>query len=203
MQITVVTPPPFEPVTLDDVYDHLRLDPIGGTHPDDDMLTRQIRTAREQVEQITRRAIIQQTLSIALCGFPRWGAHGGIELKRPPYVGMVAVTYYDSANALQVLDPASFYVDDATDVVPRLMLGATPWTFAREDSVRVSWVAGYARAGAESTQADYAANVPASIKDAVLLGVQLLYDELAVDKRTKLETARDALLSSYHVHSFA
>lgn len=201
MQITVVTPPPFEPVTLENVYAHLRLDPIGGTHPDDDMLVRQIRTAREQVEQITRRAIIQQTLMASMFEVP---TRSGFELKRPPFVGMVAVTYFDATNTAQPLDPATYYVDDVSDIVPRLVFtGTRPNVYCRTDAVRVSWVAGYPPAGVAATQADYAANVPASIKDAVLLGVQLLYDELAVDKRTKLETARDALLSSFHVHSFA
>lgn len=209
MNIVVVTPPPFEPVTLDEVYAHLRLDPMGDppTHPDDDMLRRQITTAREQVEQITRRSIIQQTLSTSLFEFPGWRNSCGLELKRPPYIGGAAVSYYDSNNVLQVLDPSGFYVDDATDLVPRLVFtgaGARPNVFCRQDAVRVTWKAGYAPSVAEpTTQAQYAANVPASIKDAVLVGVQLLYDELAVDKRTKLELMREALLSSYHVHSFS
>lgn len=207
MQITVVVPPPFEPVTLASVYVHLRLDPLGDppTHPDDDMLRRQITTAREQVEQITRRAIIEQTLSISMFEFPGWRSSCGVELKRPPYARGAAVTYYDANNVSQTLDPSSFYVDDSSDIVARLVLtgaGARPTVYCRQDAVRVTWVAGYPRAGQDETQADYAANVPASIKDAVLLGVQLLYDELAVDKRTKIEQMQMALLSSYHVHSF-
>lgn len=207
MQITVVVPPPFEPVTLADCYTHLRLDPLGDppTHPDDDMLRRQITTAREQVEQITRRAIIQQTLSISMFEFPGWCSSCGVELKRPPYVSGAAVTYYDANNVLQTLDPSFFYIDRSSDIVARLMLtgaGARPNVYCRRDAVRVTWVAGYPRAGVAETQADYAANVPASIKDAILLGVQLLYDELAVDKRTKIEQMQMAILSSYHVHSF-
>lgn len=202
MQITVVVPPPFEPVSMADVYAHLRLDPIGGSHPDDDMLTRQIRTAREQVEQITRRAVIQQTLAITLCRFP-CEAGQYVELKRPPYISGAAISYYDTNNALQVLDPSTYYVDDVSDIVSRLyFIGAAPATYVRADNVRVSWVAGYLPAVGATDQAGYAANVPASIKDAVLIGVQLLYDEIAPDKRDKLELLRTSMLSSYHVHSF-
>ena len=48
MKITVLQPPPFEPVTLAEVHKHLRLDLDGSpaSHPDDDMLQRLIATAR-------------------------------------------------------------------------------------------------------------------------------------------------------------
>jgi uncharacterized phiE125 gp8 family phage protein len=67
MNIITVTPPPFEPVTLAEVYAHLRLEPEGSpaTHEDDAMLQRQIATARAYVEQATRRALVLQTLRLS------------------------------------------------------------------------------------------------------------------------------------------
>jgi hypothetical protein len=41
------------------------------------------------------------------------------------------------------------------------------------------------------------------VKQAILIGVQLGYDELAPEKRTQLEQAQQRLLAGLTVHSFA
>ncbi len=214
MNITVVTPPPFEPVTLAQVYAHLRLDPEGSpaTHPDDGMLTRMIVSARQTVEMMTRRALVRQTLRLALGGFPvpeyrKWALTGlqkaGIQplyLRRPPIVdGTVQVQYFDADNTLQTLPTAEYYVTD--EQLPQvLFVNDPPGTYDRPDAVRINYVAGYVPAGSPPiSQAEYAANIPAELKDAVLVTVQMLYDSLTPAEQTRLEMLREALVQPYRI----
>lgn len=63
----LVYAPLFEPVTLAEVKDHLYVDAVS---TEDDMLDNIIRTAREHIENITRRMIITQTWDYCLRGWP-------------------------------------------------------------------------------------------------------------------------------------
>lgn len=219
MNLITVTPPPFEPVTLAEVYAHLRLEPEGSpaTHEDDAMLQRQIATARAYVEQATRRALVLQTLRLSAPGFAdlargatathyRWvtppaGGAIVIPLYSPPLVAVTAVEYFDTDNALQTVDAASYYVADA--LVPELHFVAafaTPSTQTRPDAVRVTYQAGYAPDGSPpATQEDYAANVPQGLKDAILIGVQMLYDSITPADLERMERMREAILQPYRV----
>lgn len=199
MNIITVTPPTVEPVTLAEVWTHLRLDPSGSPleHPDDDLLAIQIAAARQDAEKQTLRSFVYQTLKVVGPTFPEF-----IELYRPPVIEIVSVTYWDRDNAQQTVSSDDYYVTE--DLVPRLMFESTfsvPAVYERNDAVAVTYRAGYAPEG--SPDPDYTTNIPAPIKAAILLGVQLQYDDLAPDRRKALENARDSLLSSYHVFSIA
>lgn len=218
MNLTVTTPPPFEPVTLLEVYKHLRLDPDHEgspgeeSHPDDAMLSRHIATARAHVEQMTRRSLVQQTVRLSLATFPvsadAWTLSAAprtavrcIRLHRPPLIRVDSVRYYDGDNVLQTLDSAGYYTTD--DQVPELRFVSSfsaPTLYDRPDAVRVEYVAGYTPSGSPSTtQEDYTGNVPQWAKDAVLIGVQLLYDDMAPADADKLERLREALVQPYRV----
>lgn len=198
MNITTIQAPPFEPVTLTEVYLHLRLDPEGSpaTHPDDAMLTRHIKTARAEVETITRRSLIQQIVRLSQAGFCQ---RSGIELPRPPLISVERVQYYDSDNALQTVVEADYFVTD--DSPPRLRFvtaWAAPSIYVRQDAVRVEYVTGYSPDGSPATtQEEYAGNVPSVFKDAILLGVELLYADLTPEQRAATERARESLLYNY------
>ena len=215
MNIVVVTPPPVEPVTIEEAFVHLRLDDPTESNPDFAAVQAQIVSAREQCEQITRRAFVQQTLRLTHGSMPpecswlyasRYGKQ--IELLRPPLISLTAVRYYDVANVLQTVDPSSYVLVE--DLVPRVLFSRAfdmSCTYERGDALQVEYVAGYAPVPAAPdadppTEIDYRGNIPASIKQAILLGVQLQYDELTPEKRKALEGARDALLSSYRIHTF-
>lgn len=214
MNLIVVTPPAAEPVTLTEVYNFLRLDPDDDSppsHPDDAMLRSQIAAARQDAENDTKRAFVEQTLRLYTARFPcndafvggaRWfalaGSRGYIELLRPPLIAVQSVRYYDQDNALQTVDPAYWFVTD--DFVPRLMFTDTfspPLTYARNDAVLIDYVAGYL--SDDSPAVDPAENVPAQIKQSILLGVQLLYDQLSPEQRKAIERSRDMLLVGYRV----
>ena len=214
MNLIVVVPPTIEPVTLADCWDHLRLTPAGSplAHPHDAMLKRHIATARSDAEKITKRAFCAQTIRLFLPSLIPSGilpgdtvypniAIAGLDLPRPPVISISSVKYYDANNALQSVDPSLYFVTD--DDVPRLRFTAgfvAPVTFVRDDAVRVDYVAGYAPVGSPP---DYAAGVPSEIKDAILLGVSLLYDRPDPKYQDSIKAARDALLEAYVVYKLA
>lgn len=201
MNLTTLEGPAFEPVTLAEVYQHLHLDPDGSPaeHPDDAILVTHIATARAEVERITHRSLVRQKLRLSTDGFHR------LFLLRPPLIEVTSVAYYDCGHVLQQLATHLWYVTD--DLLPQIVLkpAASPVLSGRRDSVRVEYWAGYPADGspAGTERADLIANVPIGAKAAVLIGVQLLYDELSPEKREKLELARDALLSGLKILSVA
>lgn len=215
MNIVVVTPPPVQPVTLEEVYDHLRLVPEGSpaTHPQDDMLERHIKAATGEAESITHRAFVQQTIRLYMDHFPypgtwfsgeRWWSDiygpGYIALLRPPFSQVVNVTYFDGANESKTVDADNYFVTN--DQVPRLYFGSSfsvPTYYARNDAWAVEYEVGYPPEG--SPPEDYRANIPAEIKEAILLGVELLYRSHDVKNRETLENARASLLSDFVVHT--
>jgi uncharacterized phiE125 gp8 family phage protein len=197
MNVITVTPPLFLPIALEDVYEHLRLDTEGSppTHPLDSMLLRYMSTATSEAEKISRRAFIQQRLRLTTAAFPKAGK--GIELLRPPLIRVEAVSHLDGDNNEVVLGAGDWYVTE--DKVPQLRMATGfgyPTLYDRPDAVRITYIAGYPPSGSpSSSQEDYAGNVPSNIKDAVLFGVQLLYENLTPDERAATERAREYLLS--------
>jgi len=217
MNLIVVTEPPVEPVTLEQIYDFLRLDPDGSplSHPDDEMLLSMIKSAREKFEQTTRRALIQQRIRLTISAFPRYTMHdhydsdfwfardGYVELLRPPLRELHSVKYYDQFNALQTLDPATYFINDS-ELVPQLQLNIGyywPLTFLRRsDAVQIEYTVGYAPEG--SPPSDYRANIPASLLQSVKFEVQLQYDELAPEKRQNIQDTISRLERSFVIPKF-
>lgn len=210
--VTVTTPPAAEPVTLLEVYAQLRLDytsqgsPSEASHPLDDLLRQNIAAARADVEQETGLSLIAQTLRITATGFP--GTCTGprrIELRRPPLISVEGVYYYDADNSLRQVAAADYYVTD--ELVPELRFVsgfATPTTYDRPDAVRVIYTAGHRGDGSPpTTQAELAANVPKPLKQAILIGVELMQGDSTEKLRTALEEQRRALLQPYRLEIMA
>lgn len=219
MNLTTVSPPAFEPVTLAQVYSMLRVEPSidSGespavlTHPLDADYTRNIEAARLEVEDLTGRSLVKQTLRLSVAGFPAASYDAAraldkfairrIDLLRPPVISVSAVEYYDADNVLQTVSPSSYYVTDS--VVPELRFVSSfsaPTVYVRPDAVRVTYVAGYTPdPDSPATQEGYAANVPKPLVEAVLIGVQLLQTSLSPRDEEMLRRAIDSLVSKYVV----
>jgi len=196
VNVSDLTTPAAEPVTVEEVYSHLRLDPVEGYHPHEDMLEGMITSAREDAERITGRCFVQRRVRQTLPDF-----YSGLCLYRAPYAGGMEILYYDADNALQTLAEDQYLVIEDT-FVPRVMLsaiGSWPSTYYRPDAVRFEFDCGYPAADGSPTTG-WASNVPASIKDAIKIKVQLLYDELAVDKREALERLYMSLLANHRIY---
>lgn len=204
MNIIQLTEPPVEPITLDEVYLHLRLDPDAGSptvHPDDAMLRSHIKAARERCEAATRRSFVLRTLRLSKERFPDIRESSVIELLNGPVQEIVQIRYYDEDNAIQTLDDSVYFLID--DIVPLVQLvdgEVWPETYDRMDAVQVDYKAGYAPEG--SPEQDFVTNIPASIKEAMKLDVQLLYDDIAVSQRTAMEIAISRLLANYKIATF-
>lgn len=158
--------PAVEPVTLSEAKAHCRVD----TSADDTLIQGYITTAREWVEDYIDRALVTQQLVMKLDTFP-----GEIELPRPPMIASgtataVTITYVTGeAGGTATLSASEYRVDrDATPgVIRTLYAGSWPSHLLDQNSVTVSWWAGYGDA----------ASVPQRVKSAILMCVHELYEK--------------------------
>jgi len=166
MAVRLITPPAAEPVTLTEAKAHLRVD-----HSEDDaLISSLISASRVYCEQFTARAFITQTWEYVVDAFPT----NEIMLPMPPLQSVVSIKYDDGAGVEQTLDITEYEVDTVSQpgwVVP--VTTGWPAVWDSINSVRIRFVAGY-DPGTDSP-IDLAANVPHSLKAAILLHVGQLY----------------------------
>jgi hypothetical protein len=158
--------------------------------------------------------LVQQTIRVSYPGLPwsrsaydllspsrRMESLCALRLPRPPLVRVESVHYYNAENTLTLLDAANYYVTDEEPAELRFAASFVPPTvFIRPDAVRVSCVVGYAPEGSPpTTQEDYAANVPKQLKQAIILAVQCLYDDLQPADWTKIQLAIESMVQPYRV----
>jgi hypothetical protein len=210
MPLIVITPLDTEPVSLGDVKEQCRVD----NDDQDGLLTRLIQVARVWIEEITARALGEQTFELVLDRFPV-GTRGDplrgntrvhesgrlvgpfIKIPRAPLIEIESITYIDEAGDSQTLDAADYLVDK--DTVPARITPAfdTVWplTQFRVNAVRVRFRAGYQNdsPGVDSPDSDF---LPEPLRQALLLKVQSLYD--GVD----LGMTIDALINPYRIREF-
>ena len=158
---TLVTPPTEEPVTLAEIKDHLR---VSGT-AEDSLLTLYAQMAREAVEEETWRALMPQTWTLYLAG---WPADGIIELPRPPLASVTSIKYTDEDGVEATLAASNYRVDTAREPGRVVLAPNGEWPSDVLDSVNgvaVTFVAGYADASA----------VPPMAKAAILLQIGEIY----------------------------
>lgn len=111
--LTVLHPPAVEPLTVDEVKEHLRVD---WSH-EDQYIAALIRAARDMAESWTRRALITQTLCYRTDGarvvrgplsgvvFP---VPPGIILPRPPIQTVEQVRVQESDGTITTLKPEQY-----------------------------------------------------------------------------------------------
>lgn len=219
MDLSVITPPLVDPISIEQAFVELRLGMPGDDfreHPDYAAVRAKMRAATQHCENLTGRAFVQQTLRMT--GTPEtlsasarnrsgvtWES-AGFDLLRRPVQSVAAVSYLDADHAEQSVDAADYYVISGD--TPQLYFAAgyaLPALAARRDALRIDYVAGYPPGEPDE---DYdpdmppqhlAANVPAPIAQAVLLTMRLLFENLDPSDREATERARDALLWPYKV----
>jgi uncharacterized phiE125 gp8 family phage protein len=180
VRLVRVTEPAVEPVTLDEAKAWLK---ITGTD-DDAIVTGLIKAARGMFEAHTGLALIDTAYRAEWDALPRVGSYVGalisreLELPRSPLKAsspITAVTYLDSAGAVQTFASGNYVVDGARDPsrYARLWLKDTAdWPDLGEfpGALRVEFTAGYGSA---------ASAVPEEIKVCLKLLVAHLYEQRA------------------------
>ena len=151
---------------MDEARLHLRVDHT----TEDDAILAWIVTAVDQAELLTGRAIAPQTIKLSLDSFFEHARDGTIYLPRPIVQSVSSVKYVDSNGTLQTLAANTDYlVAIADEIAPRVLPAyAKAWPEARAvpESVQITYVAGYANAGA----------VPQAIRSWVKLMLATLYE---------------------------
>lgn len=188
MPVRLITAPASEPVTLAEAKAQLRLD----TADDDTLVALLVRAAREQVEGDTGRGLVTQTWELVQSSFagvdtlelgyrgrqvyagpgtgivlPPTRALPWIELPRGKCASVTNIKYIDTDGNQQTLSP-SVYTVDLASVPARVMLAfgqSYPGTREQWDAVVIRYVVG-----------DAAADVPASLKQALLICLTAMYE---------------------------
>jgi len=142
--VRVLEGPTEEPLTLAQAWAHLRLD-VDGSPPatDDDtwLETIGIPGARDWCEQYLGGSVAQQTLELATQGFP----FHDIPLPFGPVREVVSVRYTDNDGNEQVMDAATYELDEFANP-PRVVLAyGSSWPAARAspNSVKVRYITGF------------------------------------------------------------
>ena len=182
----IITPPTSEPVSVFEVKDHLR----GISHDDHDIMIRGlIKSAREEVEGRTGRALVQRTVAAMFQGWP----DQAFDLPFAPLSSVTSVKYTNTDG-----DESTFSSDDYSvdvDSEPgRVVLGyskawPTATLHAPDYPVVVTYVAGYT-------------TIPENIKTAIKFLVDVAYSQPPADYVRTMDRAIDALLAPYRLWSF-
>ena len=158
--LTLVTGPTVEPLSVEDVKLHSRID----EDDDDILILSKIKGARREAENFTHRTLITTTFDWRLDGFPAWFC-----VPVPPLQSVTSIKYIDENGTEQTLSSSNYDVDTFSE--PGRITPAYdqvwPSTRAVVNSVTVRFVAGYG-----ST----AASVPEDIRNAMHLNISDLYE---------------------------
>lgn len=164
IKTTVSTTATVEPLSLEEVKDHLRL-PRGYTE-EDDHLNNLIIAARQQAEAVTRRKLITQTVKAYFNSFPN---NDVFELPYGSLQSVSSVTYKNSTNNTQTLT-TGYYTVDTINSLGRIVLTSTSsWpsdSLHNTNPITITYVCGYGLSTA----------VPAAIKSAMKTMISHIYE---------------------------
>jgi len=184
---------------------HLRVD----GNESDTYINTLIVAARNHVESLTRRKLVQQTWDYTLAGFPI----GDILLPTQPVSSVTSVSYVTPAGATATFttgaSPDVAQYDVVTDgprtrVFPKYNV-SWPSTRVHGNAVTVRFVAGYDPT--TDSPADYTGNIPGDLKACLKLIISDLYENrepLAFSSVNQLKPlpALLALMSPYILRDF-
>jgi len=166
MALTIVTEPTVEPLSLEEIEDHLRLSETS-TGAEDAVLLFFLTAARRYCERVQGRAYLEQVWRLTLDDFPRAEY---IELPRSPLVGVSALVYYGTGGTAHTMTAANYYVDTESEPGRVHLQYGESWpseTLRPANGVAVTYTAGY---GSVPTA------VPSEVKQAIKLLIGHMYE---------------------------
>lgn len=191
MGYQLLTGPSAEPLSVDEVKAHLRVDA-----PDDDALINALITAvRQYCEQITARSLVAQKWSFVMDSFYSQDSQV-VYLEKGPITAIDSITYTDMGGVTQTM-PATDYAVDLSGTLARITprFGKIwPITLPQIASAAVNFTAGYGAA----------IDVPQGLKSWMKLRIGSLYE----NREDVLTGARiivlempfvDSLLDAYRI----
>lgn len=186
MTYALLAAPGVEPLTLDEVKAHLRLDGAD----EDGLLTSLIRTARDHLERATGLAPITQRWRLYLDSVSEDGV---IPIARTPLQSVEAARFYTATGTPVPIDPATLLLDRAG--LPGRILLPGPVNPGRPlGGVEIDFTAGFG-----ATPVD----VPPSIRRALLLHVAAMFEYRgavsAADQPAVLPEGYDRLLAPFRI----
>lgn len=163
MALKLITAPSQEPVTLAEAKAHLRIE-----HTESDaLITNLITAAREYCEGFQNRQYVTAAWELWL---DAWPDKDHLHIPRPPLQSVTSVKYYGSDNTEYTLDPAEYFADDKSEPGRLALVYGRYWpsvTLRPAAGIVIRFTAGYGDAQ----------NVPQIAKQAILLKVELDFDQ--------------------------
>lgn len=166
------TPPVLEPVGLDEVKAHSRID----LNDDDLLIQDKILAVRAMVELVYDIAIMTQTWTMYLDFMPM----DCIEIFKRPVQSVTSVKYLDGAGVAQTVSPALYWTD-LNARPPRIVKAldsSWPYVQPRPSAVAVEFVAGYG---------DKREHVPAHLRTYLLIKTADFYEQRESFSELKLQ----------------
>lgn len=191
MPARLITPPEYEPFTLEEAKDELRVD----FDDDDAEIGRKLQSARQQAEKYTGLALHDQVWDVYLDEFP--DDDGPIKMIPSPVIEVVGL-FYGGPSAEQTFGASSYFSDTAK--LPNriaLVSGASwPTVTAGPNVVRVR-----SRVGLVDTQTSpVTGEVPEDIKSAIMLLLKADYNP-EDEASGRLRQAAYNLLDRHRIHT--
>ena len=186
----ITAPSAILPVSIEEARQQLRNE--GGTF-DDDYIESLIWAAAASIEQQYGLALIETTVEQYHTGFPD-SSDQGIYLRIAPLLSVESIAYTDTAGAAQTVTIADYTnggINGYPFVIPKINTEWPTDTARKPNAVTVTYTAGFG---------DAAADVPKSIKQAILLMVADLYQNRE-DRPDTMPRASEALLRPYYRYS--
>lgn len=174
-KLDLVTGPTREPVPVEEMKDHLRID----IDDDDKLLDKLIRSARAWCEKTQNRAYLTQTWDLYLDDFP----DVPLELPYPPLQSVTHIKYYSTADVATEVAETVYRADTYSQPGRIDLKYSQSWpsaTLRTMNGVAIRFVAGYTAIN----------KVPEEIKIAVKLLTGHLYENreaTAAEQRSVLK----------------
>lgn len=190
VNLKLITAPTAEPVTLALAKSHIRIADTSF----DELITQYISSARQYCENAAHRAFFNQTWQLTLDHFPianwwrgtarntdrqnQWfysDMWKGYEIKvpRPRLVSVTSITYVDTANQQQTLDPSVYVVDGNSEPGRIVPVPGQFWPSIeqfRPGTIQIQFIAGSYGDGSDLSK------VPPGVVSAVLFMTNYLFE---------------------------